>query len=169
MFQISLAEHVRLSFGSALAAYEGHAEAAARLSRRSSYARIALLAVSGLAAVVNGITISSGYGWHVTSAILTVAVFASCATYVGMNQPLLIYGHRVSASKLWVVCEKYRGRSSPRCRRASSICRRCRIAGARCSPSMPRCSNWRRRTIAIPTRSRDMRCRDRGETATRTR
>ena len=108
MFQISLAEHVRLSFGSALAGYEGHAEAAARLSRRSSYARIALIALSGLAAIVNGITISSGYGWHVTSAILTVAVFASCATYVAMNQPLLIYGHRVSASKLWVVCEKYR-------------------------------------------------------------
>ena len=108
MFQISLAEHVRLSFGSALAAYEGHAEAAATLSRRSSYARIALLAVSGLTAVVAGTTISGGYGWHVASAILAVAVFASSAAYVGMNQQLLIYGHRVSASKLWVVCEKYR-------------------------------------------------------------
>jgi hypothetical protein len=108
MFQISLAEHVRLSFGSALAAYEGHAEAAATLSRRSSYARLALLAVSGIGAVVSAITVSGGYGWHVTSAILAVAVFASSATYVGMNQQLLVYGHRVSASKLWVVCEKYR-------------------------------------------------------------
>jgi hypothetical protein len=108
MFQITLAEHVRLSFGSALTAYEGHAQAAATLSRRSSYARLGLLALSGLAAIVNGIAISGGYALHLSGAILAVAVFACCATYVGMNQQLLIYGHRLSAAKLWVVCEKYR-------------------------------------------------------------
>jgi SMODS and SLOG-associating 2TM effector domain family 4 len=108
MFQISLAEHVRLSFGSALAAYEGHAEAAAKLSRRSSYARLALLGLSGLAAVTSAIAVPGGSGWQLTAAILTVAVFGACATYIGMNQHLLIYGHRISAAKLWLVCEKYR-------------------------------------------------------------
>ena len=108
MFQISLAEHVRLSFGSALAAYEGHAEAAAKLSRRASHARLALLGLSGLAALVSAFAVPGGYGWQLTGAILTVIVFGACATYVGMNQPLRVYGHRVSAAKLWVVCEKYR-------------------------------------------------------------
>jgi hypothetical protein len=108
MFQITLAEHVRLSFGSALAAYEGHAEAAAKLSRRSSHARLALLGISSLAAVVSAIAVPNGSGWQITAAILAVAVFAACATYVGTNQHLLIYGHRLSAAKLWVVCEKYR-------------------------------------------------------------
>ena len=108
MFQITLAEHVRLSFGSALAAYEGHAEAAAKLSRRSSNARLALLGLSALAALVSAIAVPAGYGLHLTSAILTVAVFGACATYVGLNQHLLIYGHRVSAAKLWVICEQYR-------------------------------------------------------------
>jgi hypothetical protein len=108
MFQITLAEHVRLSFGSALAAYEGHAEAAATLARRSSYARLALLGISGLAAVAGSVAVPGGYGWQLTSAILSVVVFASCAVYVGVNQHLLIYGHRTSAAKLWVICEKYR-------------------------------------------------------------
>jgi SMODS and SLOG-associating 2TM effector domain family 4 len=109
MFQITLAEHVRLSFGSALAAYEGHAEAAAKLSRRSSHARLALLGLSGLAAIVSAIAAYGESGWQITAGILTAAVFAACATYVGMNQQLLVYGHRVSAAKLWVLCEKYRG------------------------------------------------------------
>ena len=108
MFQITLAEHVRLSFGSALAAYEGHAEAAATLSLRSSYARIALLLLAGVAALVSAIAVTGGYALHLASAILTGAVFAACAAYVGVNQHLLIYGHRVSAAKLWVICEKYR-------------------------------------------------------------
>jgi hypothetical protein len=109
MFQITLAEHVRLSFGSALAAYEGHAEAAAKLSRRSSHARIALLGLSGLTAVVSALAAPGGSRWQITAAVMTVAVFAACATYVGMNQHLLVYGHRISAAKLWVICEKYRG------------------------------------------------------------
>src|SRR5687767_9121755 len=33
MFQITLVDHVRLSFASVLAAYEGHAEAAVKLAR----------------------------------------------------------------------------------------------------------------------------------------
>jgi hypothetical protein len=108
MFQITLVDHVRLSFGSALAAYEGHAEAAARLTRQNSYAKIALLALSGLAAVMAAIAVDSGYGWQLTSAIFTALVFGSCAAYVALNQQPLIYGHRASATRLWVICEKYR-------------------------------------------------------------
>ena len=78
MFQITLAEHVRLSFGSALAAYEGHAQAAATLARRSSYARLALLGISGLAAIAGSVAVPGGYGWQLTSAILSVAVFNDC-------------------------------------------------------------------------------------------
>jgi hypothetical protein len=108
MFQITLSDHVRLSFGSALAAYEGHAEAAAKLARRSSYSRLALLGFSGVAAVVSALSVQGGYAWHVAAAILAAAVFAACATFVGVNRHLLVYGHRASAAKLWVICEKYR-------------------------------------------------------------
>jgi conflict system pore-forming effector with SLATT domain len=108
MFQITLVDHVRLSFGSALAAYEGHSEAAARLTRQTSYAKMALLGLSGLAAIVSAIAVENRYAWQLLSAIFTALVFAACAVYVGLNQQPLIYGHRASATRLWVICEKYR-------------------------------------------------------------
>jgi conflict system pore-forming effector with SLATT domain len=108
MFQLTLVEHVRLSFGGALAAYEGHAEAAARLTRLTSYAKIGLLALSGITAVVGAVAVGDGFAWQLALAILATATFASCAAYVGFNQQPLIYGHRLSAARMWVVCEKYR-------------------------------------------------------------
>jgi len=108
VFQITLVDHVRLSFGTALAAYEGHAEAAATLARRSSYARIALLVLAGTAATLGAIGVQGGYALHLSTAILAAATFGACAAYIGWNQQPLIYGHRVSAAKMWVICESYR-------------------------------------------------------------
>jgi len=108
MFHITLIDHVRLSFGSALAAYEGHAEAAARLTRVSSYARISLVTLAGIAAILGALAIGNGYVWQIAAAIAAAAVFAASGAYLAFNQQALIYGHRSSASKLWVVCEKYR-------------------------------------------------------------
>jgi conflict system pore-forming effector with SLATT domain len=108
MFQITIVEQVRLSFGSALAAYEGHAEAAARLTRFSSYAKIALLALAGVTAVITAIAVGNGFGWQLASAIFATLTFGSSAAYIGFNQQPLIYGHRASATRLWVICEKYR-------------------------------------------------------------
>jgi SMODS and SLOG-associating 2TM effector domain family 4 len=108
MFQLTLVEHVRLSFGSALAAYEGHAEAAARLTRMTSYAKIGLLSLSGITAVVGAIAVGNGFGWQIALAILATGTFGCCAAFVGFNQQPLIYGHRASAARMWVICEKYR-------------------------------------------------------------
>jgi hypothetical protein len=109
MFQVSMVDHVRLSFASALAAYEAHADAAARLARWNSYAKLILLSLSGLATVTGVVATQAGFFWQVTTALLTAGVFGTCAAYISLNQQPLMYGHRVSAAKLWVICEKYRG------------------------------------------------------------
>lgn len=108
MFQITVVDHVRLSFGSALAAYEGHADAAAKLSRRSSFARLAILGLAGSAATLSVIAVQGGYFLQIGSAILAGATFCACALYIGWNQQPMIYGHRLSAARMWVICEKYR-------------------------------------------------------------
>ena len=108
MFQISLVDHVRLSFATVLAAYEGHADAAARLAKWNSYAKIALLALSGLAAAAGTIAVQGGANWQRATAVLTALLFGCCAGYVALNHQPLMYGHRISAAKLWIVCEKYR-------------------------------------------------------------
>ena len=108
MFQISIVDHVRLSFASVLAAYEGHAEAAAKLARWNSYGKLVVLALSGLAATTGTIALQGGPGGQKATAILTALLFGCTAAYVAMSQQPLMYGHRISAAKLWVVCEKYR-------------------------------------------------------------
>lgn len=108
MFQITLVDHVRLSFASVLAAYEGHADAATRLARWNSYGKIVLLVLSGLAAATGTIAVQGGPGWQGATAILTAVLFGCCAAYVALNHQPLMYGHRLSAAKLWVICEKYR-------------------------------------------------------------
>jgi hypothetical protein len=108
MFQISLVDHVRLSFATVLAAYEGHADAAARLARWNSYAKLILLSLSGIAAATGTIALQGSHNWQRATAVLTALLFGCCAAYVALNQQPLMYGHRISAAKLWVVCEKYR-------------------------------------------------------------
>ena len=108
MFQVTLLDHLRLSFGSALAAYEGHADAAARLARWNSYAKLGMLSLSATTAGVAGIAANGRGGWELAAAILAATVFGACAGYVALNQQPLIYGHRASAARLWIVCEKYR-------------------------------------------------------------
>ena len=41
MFQLSIVDHIRLSFGSAVGAYQGHTSAALRLSQWGWYSKIA--------------------------------------------------------------------------------------------------------------------------------
>jgi hypothetical protein len=108
MFQITVVDHVRLSFASILAAYEGHAEAAAKLARWSSYAKRILIAISGITATVAAIGVQGGFRWQVATAILAAVLFGSCATYVALDHQPRMYGHRRSTARLWVICEQYR-------------------------------------------------------------
>lgn len=108
MFQVDLAEHVRLSYESLEGACEAHVDAASRLARVSSWFRMLTLAVVGAGAGVAAMGVNGGRGWHVAAAIVTAVAFATCAAYVAFNQQPRIYGHRASAARLWVVCEKYR-------------------------------------------------------------
>lgn len=108
MFQITVVDHVRLSFASILAAYEGHADAAAKLARWSSYAKRILIALSGITATAGAIAVQGGFRWQVATAILAAVLFGSCATYVALDHQPRMYGHRRSTARLWVICEKYR-------------------------------------------------------------
>jgi hypothetical protein len=108
MFQITVVDHVRLSFASILAAYEGHADAAAKLARWSSYAKRILIALSGVTATAGAIAVQAGFRWQVATAILAALLFGACATYVALDHQPRMYGHRRSTARLWVICEKYR-------------------------------------------------------------
>jgi len=108
MFHLETGDYVRLTYESLKQAYEAHAEAAAKLSRFSSYFRLATLALTGGAAVLSAIAMSGGRATQVAAAVLAACAFGACATYIGYDQQPRIYGHRASAARIWVIVEKYR-------------------------------------------------------------
>ena len=108
MFHLDSADYIRITYESLKQAYETHAEAAGRLSRFSSYFRLATLAMTGATSVLAAIAVSGGWGMQLATAIFAAAAFGMCAAYVGFNQQPRIYGHRASAARIWVIVEKYR-------------------------------------------------------------
>jgi hypothetical protein len=108
VFHLDSADYIRLTYQGLRDAYDAHAAAAARLSRFSSYFRLATLALTGIAAALAAIALSSGWGWQLAAAIVTAVAFVTSAAYVGFNQQPRIYGHRASAARIWVIVEKYR-------------------------------------------------------------
>jgi hypothetical protein len=64
MFQITLVDHVRLSFRSALAVRRDMRKQPRGSPGGTPYAKIALLSLSGLAAALSAIAVQSGgFGW----------------------------------------------------------------------------------------------------------
>jgi hypothetical protein len=108
MFHLDSADYIRITYESLKQAYETHAEAAGRLSRFSSYFRLATLAMTGATSVLAAIAVSGGTGTQLATAVFAVGAFGTCAAYVGFNQQPRIYGHRQSAARIWVIVEKYR-------------------------------------------------------------
>jgi hypothetical protein len=108
MFQLSVIDHIRLSFGSAIAAYEGHAEAAGRLALWSWYAKLATLVLAAGTAVLSGLAVQRGGVYQPVAAVVAVIALIGVAAYVAFDPQPRIYGHRASAARLWLVCEKFR-------------------------------------------------------------
>ena len=108
MFQLSIVDHIRLTFASVVSAYEGHAEAAARLARWGWYARIVLMTLLGLACVTELIALKGGRPYVIAATATSALAFVACAVWVAMDPEPRIYAHRSSAAKLWLLCEQYR-------------------------------------------------------------
>ncbi len=108
MFQLSVVDHIRLSFGSAVTAYEAHADAAARLARWAWYARITTMAAVALAAILSGIALHAGRGVQIAATASATVALIACSGYIAFDPTPRIYGHRATAARLWMLCEKYR-------------------------------------------------------------
>ena len=108
MFQLSVVDHIRLSFGSVVTAYEGHAEAAARLARWGWYAKVITMSAVAAGAVLSGVALYAGRGFQIAAAAAATAALVACAGYVAFDPQPRIYGHRASAARLWLLCENYR-------------------------------------------------------------
>jgi hypothetical protein len=109
MFQVTLLDHIRLSFGGVVHGYNAHNEVARRLTQRLWQLRAGQLALLAgtLASALAGI-LRSDLRWVVLSAVLASAALLVFTFYVAVNLESRIYAHRWCASRLWLVREKYR-------------------------------------------------------------
>jgi hypothetical protein len=108
MFQLSLVDHIRLSFASVVGAYQGHSEAASRLASWGWYAKLATLAMVGLAAAASLLALRKGGAFLTVAATTATIAFVATAVYVAVDPEPRVYGHRMCAARLWLLCEKYR-------------------------------------------------------------
>ena len=109
MFQITLLDHLRLSFGGTIHAYKAHLAIAERLTRRLWQIRIIeFLLLAG----ASGAALASAYRgqarFAILAAVLSGAALTMFAAYVAINLDARINAHRWCASRLWLMREKYR-------------------------------------------------------------
>jgi hypothetical protein len=109
MFRLGVVDHVRLNLDFASQNYTVHAKAADRLAARTSRVRIGVLGLLGVAtaaAMTN--LIEPGRNAQIVTAISSLVAFAGLAAYLAFDLEGRVEAHRACASKLWVVCDRYR-------------------------------------------------------------
>jgi hypothetical protein len=108
MFQLSLVDHIRLSFGGVATSYRAHSRAAERLAARASRANVIIVLILGLAAGA-GMVALTGVRWsQITAASLSTAALVAFAIQLALDFESRAYAHRACAAQLWLICEKYR-------------------------------------------------------------
>src|SRR5262245_12989838 len=109
MFRLGVVDHVRLNLDFASQNYTVHAKAADRLAARTSKVRIGVLVLLGAstaAAMTN--LIEPGRYAQIATAVTALLAFAAHAAYLAIDFEGRVDAHRSCASKLWVVCDRYR-------------------------------------------------------------
>ena len=108
MFQLSLVDHIRLSFGAAATSYRAHARAAARLSARAWQTRVAVMVLLGFATAAALLALTGIHRFQIAAAVLSGLALLGHAIAISLDFDPRASAHRACASRLWQICEKYR-------------------------------------------------------------
>jgi len=108
MFQLSLVDHIRLSFGHVVYTYRAHARVAERLALRAAQIRAAILTLSGVATGAAVLALGGDRRIQIAAAVSAGLAFALYALSAALDLEPRAYAHRSCAARLWLLCEKYR-------------------------------------------------------------
>jgi hypothetical protein len=109
MFNLTIVDHIRLSFGHVVQNYTRHAEAADSLSAIALYSRIAMLALLGTGVGLSvAVLLGGGRSVQIALAVTLAIVFAAYALTAALAIEERLLGHRYRANRLWALCERYR-------------------------------------------------------------
>jgi len=108
VFQLSLVDHIRLSFGAAATSYRAHARAAARLSARGWQTRVVVMVLLGLSTSAALLALTGIRQFQIAAAVLSGLALLGHAIGISLDFEPRASAHRACASRLWQICEKYR-------------------------------------------------------------
>jgi hypothetical protein len=108
MFQLSLVDHIRLSFGSVATSYRAHARAAERLTSRAWQSRVLLVIILALATGASLIALTGLRPFQIAAAALAALALLVFTIVLSLDFEPRAYAHRACAAQLWLLCEKYR-------------------------------------------------------------
>jgi hypothetical protein len=108
VFQLSLVDHIRLSFGSVATSYRAHARAAERLSSRAWKSRAVLMTLLGLSTGASILALSGVRQAQIAAAAISTIALVGLAIVHSLDFEARAYAHRACAAQLWLLCEKYR-------------------------------------------------------------
>lgn len=109
MFRLSIVDHVRLSFGHVVQSYTAHARVAERLAARAWQIKIVILTLLGIAAAATvWALVGASRPLQIVGAVAGGLAFAAFSVYLALDLEPRMHAHRAWASRLWLVCERYR-------------------------------------------------------------
>jgi uncharacterized membrane protein YccC len=108
MFQLSLVDHIRLSFGHVVYSYRAHARVAERLSVRAWRLRVVTLLLSAFATASAVMALNGDRRFQIAAAVLVGLTFTMHGISAALDFEPRAYAHRGCAARLWILCEKYR-------------------------------------------------------------
>ena len=106
MFQLSLVDHIRLSFGSVATSYRSHARAAERLSGRARHSRVVLVTLLSLSTGASLVALSGLRSFQIAAAALSITALAGLAIVYALDFEARAFAHRACAAQLWLLCEE---------------------------------------------------------------
>jgi hypothetical protein len=109
MFQLSVVDHIRLTFGDVLCSYQAHTFAAEKLSRKAWQMKMTILAMLGVGVIACAASIVGvGRAFPIVAGVTVGLAFVGYASYLGLDFDPRVYAHRSCAARFWLLCEKYR-------------------------------------------------------------
>jgi hypothetical protein len=109
MFNVTLIDHLHLTFAHLTRSQQTHEEMAGRLARRASQTMVVeVVLLSGLVATTLAAVLAGGRWYAVTAAALAALALVTCVVYITANYEPRIHAHRWCAARLWLFTERYR-------------------------------------------------------------
>lgn len=110
MFRLSIVDHIRLSFGHVVQNYTVHVRAAERQAAAATYARAIIPAFMAAATALSvAVILGAGRYTQIAAAITSGLAFLSYVAVASLGLEDRVLAHRLIASRLWMLCERYRG------------------------------------------------------------